>query len=149
MSYCTCYQSGPRAHQPKKAKFAFMAGSRSSAPSTLRQRLRQRLRRYNWRPAAGLAAGSLVGSVVLVGYLFGFSDHFFARLFSTYLVLFWLLAFTFLAAVPFVGWAAANWFGRGWVGASPPARRAGSGASAAAPRRTAAPARVRAPESYS
>ena len=129
-----------------------MAGSRSSAPSTLRQRLYQRLRRYNWRPAAGLAAGSLVGSVVLISYLFGFSDHFFARLFSTFLILFWLLAFTFLAAVPFVGWAAANWFGRGWMSASPPAqpaRRAGSGAGSAAPRRAATPARARAPESYS
>lgn len=119
-----------------------MAASRSASGSALgrlprlRRRLRAGWRAYNWRPVAGLAAGSLAFSLALVGYLFGWDNHFFGRLFSAFTVVFGLLAFTLRAAVPFVGWAAANWFGRGWAGTPLPAARV---------RRGRAPA----PESYS
>ncbi|WP_345110433.1 hypothetical protein [Hymenobacter algoricola] len=62
-----------------------------------------------------LAAVSLGLALGLVAYLFGFSDHFFSRLFGAFFVLFWLLAVMFLGVVPFVNWAAANWFGKAWA----------------------------------
>jgi hypothetical protein len=61
---------------------------------------------------AGLLAGSsLLLAVALVSYLFGATDGFFGRVFGAFFVFFWLLSVTFLAVVPFVSWAAANWFG--------------------------------------
>lgn len=128
---------------------------RSASRPTLPQRLRRRLARVRWRPVVGLAGFSLVFSGALVAYLFGAEDHFFSRLFSAFVVVFGLLAFTALAAVPFVSWAAANWFGLGWAAASGPGsrgRRAGAGADAplaSPPRRTNVPARAPAPEPYS
>lgn len=124
----------------------------SAAARSWPQRLRRRLRAYNWRPLAGMAGGSLVFSLALVGYLFGVDSSFLARLFAAFLVVFWLLAFTFLAAVPFVSWAAASWFGRGWSEVPPPvprARRQNPDPSPAPVRRANVPARPAAPGSYS
>ncbi|WP_188810742.1 hypothetical protein [Hymenobacter cavernae] len=66
------------------------------------------------RRAAVLASVSFGLALLLVAYLFGTSDAFFTRLFGAFFVFFWLLAVTFLGVVPFVNWAAANWFGKGW-----------------------------------
>ena len=116
-----------------------MTMSRSASVPGLPQRLRRRLRAYRWRPMALLAGFSLVFSLALVGYLFGLSEGFLGRLFSAFLVVFSVFSFTFLAAVPFVGWAADIWFGRGWAAATagppPPPRRA---ATAVGPRAPAA-----------
>ena len=71
-----------------------------------------------------LAASSLALSLALVLYLFGVSDHFMSRLFTAFLVSFCLLAATFLGIIPFVGWAATHWFGRGWQAAALPGKRA-------------------------
>ena len=119
--------------------------SRSASVPGLPQRLRRRLRAYRWRPMALLAGFSLVFSLALVGYLFGLSEGFLGRLFSAFLVVFSVLSFTFLAAVPFVGWAAANWFGRGWAAAtagpgSRPRRAEGPAAGPPPPARRAATA---------
>lgn len=75
---------------------------------------------------AGILAGiSLLLALTLVTYLYGVQDHFFGRTFGAFFVFFWLLAVTFLAVVPFVNWAAANWFGKMWAEPVPePARRA-------------------------
>lgn len=71
-----------------------------------------------------LAAVSLVLALLLVTYLFGVQDHYFGRLFRAFFVFFWLLAVTFLGVVPFVQWAAGNWFGKAWADVPPqPARR--------------------------
>ena len=94
----------------------------------LRRRLSRYLAAWPWRRVGVLAGVSLALALMLVGYLFGGSDHFFGRLFSAFLVCFWLLAVTFLAVVPFVTWATGHWFGRGWAEVSTPAPR---------PRRTA------------
>lgn len=135
-----------------------MAAARSSSGSAASwsRRLRRRLRAARWRPVAGLAGGSLGFSLALVGYLFGLGDHFFGRLFTAFAVVFGLLAFTFWAAVPFVGWAAANWFGRGWAAAPGPGvqvRRTRPGGNLPAPAvplpRANSPRRVPAPGSYS
>ncbi|UOQ78538.1 hypothetical protein MUN84_08290 [Hymenobacter sp. 5516J-16] len=76
------------------------------------------------RRAAMLAGISFLLALALVGYLFGVQDHFFGRLFSAFFVFFWLLAVTFLGVVPFVNWAAANWFGQEWAEApTEPTRR--------------------------
>ena len=113
-----------------------MAAARSSAvPSSLPLRVRRRLRALNWGPVAGLAGGSLVFSIASTSYLFGLSDHFFGRIFTAFGVVFGLLAFTFRAAVPFVGWAAANWFGRGWAAPPQPPSRGRERAPAHPPRR--------------
>jgi hypothetical protein len=140
--------------RPKKARFVFMAKSRSASATTLPQRLERRLRAYNWRRVAVLAGCSLVFSLALVSYLFGADGHFFGRLFSAFFVVFWLLAFTVLAAVPFVGWAAANWFGKGWAEAPQPVGRvhrppAVAALPSAVPRRSNTVARASSPESYS
>ena len=137
--------------RPKKAKFVFMAASRSTSAPTLPQRLRRRLRAYNWRRVAVLAAGSFVFSLALVSYLFGADGDFFGHLFSAFLVVFWLLAFTMLAAVPFVGWAAANWFGRSWSEVPQPVPRLQQppAATGPVPRRATATARTSPSESYS
>ena len=66
------------------------------------------------RRAAVLAGVSLGLALLLVAYLFGTGDAFFTRLFGAFFVFFWLLAVTFLGVVPFINWAAANWFGKGW-----------------------------------
>ena len=103
--------------------------------SPLRQ-LRQRLLAYRWRRVGWLAGISLGLSLLLVGYLFGVDDQFLTRLLTAFVVSFWLLAVTFLAVIPFVGWAARHWFGSGWNGpldAPAPPRRA-----SAAPRPVAA-----------
>lgn len=63
------------------------------------------------RRAGLLAGGSLLLAVALVSYLFGAADGFFGRVFGAFFVFFWLLSVTFLAVVPFIGWATANWFG--------------------------------------
>lgn len=124
-----------------------MAASRSRSAFSLPRRWRH----YNWRPLAGLAGGSLAFSLTLVSYLYGVDGHFFGRLFSAFVVVFGLLAFAFRVAVPFVGWAAANWFGRAWAGAPPTQspRRAASGPISTfptPPRRPNVPARS--PELY-
>ncbi|TGE21870.1 hypothetical protein E5K00_16535 [Hymenobacter aquaticus] len=77
------------------------------------------------RRAGVLAGVSFFLALLLVIYVFGFSNHFFGRLFSAFFVIFWLLAVTFLAIVPFVNWAATRWFGKEWS-AEPaePVRRA-------------------------
>ena len=103
-------------------------------PLPLRRRLQKHVVAWPWRRVGVLAGVSLFLALMLVGYLFGISDHFFSRLFFAFLVLVWLLAVTFLAVVPFVTWATANWFGRGWTEVSTPAsrpRRAAPSASAA------------------
>ncbi|MBF9238509.1 hypothetical protein I2I05_13975 [Hymenobacter sp. BT683] len=116
-------------------------------PVPLRQRLQKRIAAWPW-PRVGVLAGISLGlALMLVFYLFGVSDHFFGRLFSAFLVLFWLLAVTFLAVVPFVTWATEHWFGRGWAEASTPVprpRRASSGSPAN--RSFSSPAPSRRPE---
>ncbi|MBD2724723.1 hypothetical protein [Hymenobacter armeniacus] len=98
-------------------------------PLPLRRRLQKHVAAWPWQRVGVLAGVSLALALMLIVYLFGVSDHFFGRLFSAFLVLFWLLAVTFLAVVPFVTWATGHWFGRGWAEVSTPAPR---------PRRTAA-----------
>ncbi|NVO33168.1 hypothetical protein [Hymenobacter lapidiphilus] len=76
------------------------------------------------RQIALLAAISAALALALILYLYGSQDQFLIRLFGTFFVFFWLLAITFLAAVPFVSWAAANWFGPAWAEApASPSRR--------------------------
>jgi len=83
---------------------------------------------YRWRRVGGLAAISLGLSLGLVAYLFGWADHFISRLLTAFLVSFCLLAVTFLGVLPFIGWAAAHWFGPGWAApGAAPARRASAG----------------------
>lgn len=68
-----------------------------------------------WLRRTALLAGISFGlALLLVAYLFGTGDAFFSRLFGAFFVFFWLLAVTFLGVVPFVNWAAAKWFGKGW-----------------------------------
>lgn len=110
--------------------------------SPLRRRLQKHVATWPWRRAGVLAGVSLVVALMLVGYVFGASNHFFERLFSAFLVLFWLLAVTFLAVVPFVTWATGHWFGRGWAAASIPVRRA-TGPSAVRSSPTISPAASR------
>ena len=101
--------------------------------------LRRRLAAYNWRRVGVLAGISFVLSLSLIGYLFGVSDRFFGRLSAAFFLGFCLLSVTFLAVIPFIGWATTHWFGKSWSGgATPaPARRAGAGASRpATPRRS-------------
>ena len=90
---------------------------------SLRHRLQKNVAAWPWRLVGILAGVSLVLALMLVGYVFGGSNHFFGRLFSCFLVLFWLLAVTFLAVVPFVTWATGQWFGSGWAEASTPVSR--------------------------
>ena len=92
-------------------------------PLSPRHRLQKHVAAWPWRRVGWLAIISLALALMLVGYVFGGSDHFFGRLFSAFLVLFWLLAVTFLAVVPFVTWATAHWFGQGWAEVSTPAAR--------------------------
>jgi hypothetical protein len=116
-------------------------------PLPLRNRLEKHVATWPWRRVGVLAGISLVLALLLVGYLFGISDHFFGRLFSAFLVLFWLLAVTFLAVVPFVTWATEHWFGPGWAEASTPVPRPRrSGGGSAAPRSFSSPATSRRPE---
>jgi len=100
-----------------------MARSTSSPTSPP---LRRRLATYNWRRVAVLAGISFVLSLSLVGYLFGMSDRFFGRFSTAFFLGFCLLSVTFLAVIPFIGWATTHWFGKSWSGgATPaPARRA-------------------------
>lgn len=103
-------------------------------PLALRRRLPKTVAAWPWRRVGVLAGVSLGLALMLVGYVFRVSDHFFGRLFSAFLVLFWLLAVTFLAVVPFVTWATGHWFGRGWAEASAPVarpRRAATGSASA------------------
>ena len=93
-------------------------------PSHKRPVLPRFLAGWPWRRVGVLAAASLGLALALVGYVFGADGHFFGRLAPAFLVFFWLLAVTFLAVVPFVNWATAHWFGRGWAAVSPaPAAR--------------------------
>ncbi|NVO83813.1 hypothetical protein [Hymenobacter terrestris] len=83
-----------------------------------------------FRQMALLAIISVVLSLALILYLYGTQDQFLIRLFGAFFVFFWLLAITFLAAVPFVSWAAANWFGPAWAEApAGPSRRKKSAAA--------------------
>lgn len=116
----------------------------TDVPQPLHYRLQKKVAAWPWRRVGVLAGISLALALALVAYLFGVSDHFFGRLFPAFFVLFWLLAVTFMAVVPFVTWATGHWFGRGWQAASQPAARpsrpvparpAVSSASQAAPRR--------------
>jgi hypothetical protein len=102
-----------------------------SAPVPLPQRLRRRLAAYNWRPVGVLALVSFVLSFSLISYLFGFSDRFFGRLSAAFFIGFCLLFVTFLAVIPFIGWATSHWFGKSWSGAATPApaRRASPSAA--------------------
>lgn len=90
---------------------------------------RSSARPFPFRPLlrrVGILAGiSLFLALALITYLYGVQDQFFGRIFGAFFVFFWLLAVTFLAVVPFVNWAAANWFGKMWAEPTPePARRA-------------------------
>jgi hypothetical protein len=115
----------------------------------LHRRFQQHVARWPWR-RAGLLAGISFGlALMLIVYLFGVSDHFVGRLFFAFLVFVWLLSVTFLAVVPFVTWATANWFGRGWAEASTPVprpRRAASASTAASTRTVSSPASSRRPQ---
>jgi len=91
------------------------------ARPTRSQRLRRRLATYNWRRVGVLATISFVLSASLVLYLFGFGDRFVGRLASAFFVGFCLLSVTFLAVIPFIGWASTHWFGKSWLGAPTPA----------------------------
>ncbi|MBF9223650.1 hypothetical protein [Hymenobacter ruricola] len=115
-------------------------------PLPLRRRLQKHVAAWPWRRVGVLAGVALALALMLVVYLFGVSDHFFGRLFSAFLVLFWLLAVTFLAVVPFVTWATAHWFGRGWAEVSTPAPRPRRAAGAAPARSHPSPAAPRRPE---
>ncbi|MGI4884852.1 MAG: hypothetical protein ACRYFR_07825 [Janthinobacterium lividum] len=107
-------------------------------PQPLRLRFARFLAPGPWRRVGGLAAVSLGLALALVGYVFGADGHFFGRLAPAFFLFFWLLAVTFLAVVPFVGWATSHWFGRGWAAASPaPAARRSRPAPARAPIRSA------------
>jgi hypothetical protein len=101
---------------------------RSSPPSFLQHPLVRR--------AGVLLAVSFALSFALIAYLFGFSSGFFGRLMGATFVWFVLLSVTFLAVVPFVNWAAENWFGRTWAEdpTPQPARRARPAASKAKPK---------------
>jgi len=115
----------------------------------LRRRFQQHVARWPWRRVGLLAGISFLLALILIVYLFGVSDHFGGRLFFAFLVFAWLLSVTFLAVVPFVTWATANWFGRGWAEASTPAprpRRAAASAGAAAARIVSSPASSRRPQ---
>jgi hypothetical protein len=72
------------------------------------------------RRAGILLAVSFGLSFMLITYLFGFQDGYFAQLLRATFVWFVLLGVTFLAVVPFVNWAADNWFGRTWAEAPTP-----------------------------
>jgi hypothetical protein len=108
--------------------------ARSPSPAPLHP-LRRRLAAYNWRRVGVLAGVSFVLSLSLVGYLFGVSDRFFGRLSAAFFLGFCLLSVTFLAVIPFIGWATTHWFGKSWSGGATPApvRRA---SRPAAPRRS-------------
>ncbi|AYA38407.1 hypothetical protein D3Y59_15945 [Hymenobacter oligotrophus] len=87
---------------------------------------------------AGLLLGiSAVLSFALVAYLFGLDSSFFGRLVGATLVWFTLLSVTFLAVVPFVNWAADNWFGRTWAEAPTPQPKRRSRPAAPKPNRPA------------
>jgi hypothetical protein len=110
-----------------------------SAPASFSQRLRHRVAAYQWRRVGVLAAISFVLSSSLILYLFGFGDRFFGRLSAAFFVGFCLLSVTFLAVIPFIGWASTHWFGKSWSGAATPApaRRASPpGGRPPAPRRS-------------
>ena len=116
-------------------------------PLPLRHRLQKNVATWPWRRVAVLAGISLAMALMLVGYLFGVSDQFFTRLFSAFLVLFWLLTVTFLFVVPFVTWATGHWFGRGWAAApGPVARLTRKHVAAPAVRSYPSPAASRRPE---
>ncbi len=85
----------------------FMPKRRSSSPSI---RLASPLLRHT----ALVAVISLFLAILLIAYVFGFHNEFFFRTSAAFFVLFCLLAVTFLVVVPFVNWAASNWFGAGW-----------------------------------
>ena len=93
-----------------------------SAPVSFPQRLRRRLATYNWRRVGVLALVSFVLSSSLIGYLFGFGDRFFGRFSAAFFIGLCLLSVTFLAVIPFIGWATNHWFGKSWSGAATPAR---------------------------
>jgi hypothetical protein len=114
-------------------------------PLTLRRRVEKTVANWPWRRVGVLAGVSVALGLALVLYLFGASDHFFGRLFSAFLVLFWLLAVTFLAVVPFVTWATGHWWGRGWEEASTPVARP-SRANSPASRSLPSPAASRRPQ---
>ncbi|KUG06432.1 hypothetical protein ASU33_03490 [Solirubrum puertoriconensis] len=82
---------------------------------------------------------SVVLSFALIAYLFGLDSGFFGRLAGATFVWFTLLSVTFLAVVPFVNWAADNWFGRTWAEAPTPQpkRRSRPAAAASKPNRPA------------
>ena len=116
-------------------------------PLPLPQRLQKYLAAWPWRRVGVLAGISLGLALMLVVYLFGAGDHLLSRLFSAFLVLFWLLAITFLAVVPFVTWATEHWFGRGWAEVSTPVARPRRAAGGAAPARShSSPAPSRRPQ---
>ena len=112
----------------------------------LRRRLQKHVAAWPWRRVGVLAGVSLALALMLVVYLFGVSDHFLSRLFSAFLVLFWLLAVTFLAVVPFVTWATGHWFGSGWDEVSTPAQRPRRTPAGPAVRSYPSPAPLRRPE---
>lgn len=56
------------------------------------------------RRAAWLAFLSWVAALTLTGYVFGFTDGFFGRLFSATLVLWLLAAGTAFGILPLIGW---------------------------------------------
>ncbi|MDO7884480.1 hypothetical protein [Hymenobacter cheonanensis] len=92
-----------------------------SAPASFLSRLRLRLAAYRWRRVGMLAGISFVLSSSLILYLFGAGDRFFGRLGAAFFIGFCLLSVTFLAVIPFIGWATTHWFGKSWSGAASPA----------------------------
>ena len=129
-----------------KNLFIFTSSIRWFMPQPLHRRLIQTLATGPWRRVSVLAGVSLTLALLLVVYLFGTSDQFFGRLFFAFLVLFWLLAVTFLAVVPFVTWATGHWFGRGWAEVSTPVARPRRPTAPAAARSYPSPAALRRPE---
>ena len=142
---------------PKKLQFLGCQKFHLFSPSQLsafmlhplRRRFQQYVARWPWRRVGLLAGISFLLALMLIVYLFGVSDHFIGRLFFAFLVFVWLLSVTFLAVVPFVTWATANWFGRGWAEASSPVsrpRRAAASAGNSPARTVSSPAAPRRPQ---
>ena len=125
-------------HPVVGASALILHGMARSSPSSS---FRQRLLAYRWRRVGILAASSLALSLALVLYLFGVSDYFFGRLFNAFFVSFWLLAATFLGIIPFIGWAATHWFGRGWQAEVIPGKRVAPKPTAGRPVATTSTAR--------
>ena len=112
--------AGPKCRRPPNEAKAYICTVSYLLPMN-----RPSARFATYRPLARrvvlLAGISLLLAVALIAYVYGTDNQFFSRLFGAFFVFFWLLTVTFLGAVPFVSWAAANWFGASWSDAAAPA----------------------------